>query len=82
MNEDIDVRCSVCREQKNTLYPRNSRILVGIKLILCAGCMRERYEPRHIVILGLRSGVIEASKYLESKKYLGNDISAKEVFCD
>lgn len=71
--------CSSCGKPRNELTPKKSTLLPFIELFLCNQCVREKKEPRYVVILaGRQNGLAAISDYLKNHRYEGEVITAKE----
>jgi hypothetical protein len=72
--------CTICRKQRHELTPKQSELMPQMKLLLCNSCMTSRYEPRHVIIIVGRSmGYEEVKDYIERRRYLGEEITAREL---
>lgn len=68
-----------CQHPKQGLRRRKSK-LIGIDLYLCGACYENKYEPRYAIILAARSnGVDYVSEWIKSKRYLGDEITVREL---
>lgn len=71
--------CSSCGKQRNELTTKRSALLPFIELFLCSQCLKEKKEPRYIVILaGRQNGLSAVSDHLKNHRYSGETITAKE----
>jgi len=72
--------CTVCQGVKHTLRPRKSKLLPNTTLLLCNGCFEGRKEPRFAIILaGRKNGIDSVSDYIRNHRYVGKDITAREL---
>lgn len=74
------VLCSCC--QRQTLKPRirKSKLLPGTPLFLCGECADSKREPRGLIILvGRRDGFDAVAEYIKNDRYVGKQITAKEM---
>jgi hypothetical protein len=73
--------CNSCDQPKANLECKKSKIS-GMNLFLCATCIKEGYEPRHILIIGYYSGGVireKATEFIKKGLYLGAPITLVEV---
>lgn len=75
MNELV---CDSCGKQRNTLTSKTSEIMGTMNFNFCTDCLNGEYEPRWLIILMGRSGK-DVSKWLDNKKYEGEDISVEDL---
>lgn len=74
------LNCSICKQPKNELTPRKSKLLPDADLLVCKSCIANQYEPRHlVVIVGRSRGHSEVKKYIDKKLYPGDEITAAEL---
>lgn len=74
------LNCSICKQPKNELTPKKSKLLPNVDLLVCKSCVTLGYEPRHLVIIvGRSSGTEAVKKYIDKKLYPGDDITASEL---
>lgn len=74
-----DMPCSSCQRFKAQLRPRRSKLL-DTMLYLCTECFEKKREPRFAIILaGRRDGVDSISEYIKNKRYVGKDITLREL---
>jgi len=72
--------CQSCDKQKNELHVRKSRLIPGIRLILCQSCIDNKFEPRWIIILhGRQRGAYSVEEYITRHRYVGTEIKAIEL---
>jgi len=75
--------CSSCRKVKHQLNVRKSRLLPDIGLYLCDTCVKERLEPRWIIIMVGRDpdqGLAAIKDYVgKTPRYLGDPIMVSEL---
>jgi NAD-dependent SIR2 family protein deacetylase len=72
--------CSSCKKQKKDIHLHTSRLIKSMKLYYCNKCELEKLEPRFVIILAGRSqGMGVISDYLKRHRYLGDEITAKEL---
>ena len=75
-----EMLCHICDKQKDKLIPKDSALLPGNRLFVCATCNRSGYEPRWIIIMaGRQFGRDTVWDYIDKRKYLGDEISAKDL---
>lgn len=74
------ILCYSCNKSKNKLNAKKSALL-PINLLMCETCISSRLEPRWVIILAGRSNGPEyVREFVLKKRYLGNEISASELF--
>lgn len=74
------MRCSCCDKQKNELQTRKSKLMKSMMLHLCNDCAKAKREPRALIIIyGRRFGAESVSEYIRNHRYVGAEISAKEL---
>lgn len=72
--------CTSCGKNRAELHSRQSRLMPGVTLLLCNACLEKKYEPRFIVILyGRVNGMPAISDYIANRKYVGAEITAREL---
>lgn len=75
-----NLRCTVCRKQKNELKPRKSKLIDGMQMFLCNDCFNAKREPRYaVVLIGRRDGLDAVKDYLVSHRYVGDEILASDL---
>lgn len=72
------MKCTCCKKQKFELKKKSSKLLPQTTIYVCKECLANKYEPRGFVVIAGRSGV-DISSYLKPKRYLGEEIAAKEL---
>lgn len=76
----MKIICYSCRSNKNRISAVNSKVLNGIKLLMCSTCIDKSLEPRWAIVISARHGGSEKIKdYVLNKKYIGDDIVASEL---
>lgn len=76
----MKIICYSCRSNKNKITATNSKLLDGIKLLMCSACIDKRFEPRWAIVISARHGGSEKIKdYVLNKRYIGEDIVASEL---
>lgn len=74
------ILCYSCSKSKNKLNAKKSSLL-PINLLMCETCITAKLEPRWVIILAGRSNGPEYVRdFVLKKRYLGNEISASELF--
>lgn len=72
--------CSVCKQNRNEIHPKKSRLMADAKLYLCNECLKEKREPRYLVVLhGRSNGIDSISDYIKNKRYVGAEILLSEL---
>lgn len=73
--------CSGCGKQKDTLHRINSRLIQGMKIVVCTTCESNKIEPRYIVILAYNQYPQSEAvlKAIKEQRYYGDPIALKEV---
>lgn len=72
--------CSTCKENKNELHPKKSKIAAGMVLLQCNDCIKEKREPRYLIIIyGRKSGFDYVSDFIKYRRYVGAEILASEL---
>ncbi len=72
--------CQSCKQHRQTLKVRNSRLIPKTKFNLCDGCINRKFEPRWAVVISARSfGWASVSEYIDKHLYVGEEITLKEV---
>lgn len=72
--------CASCRKQKYEVHPHKSSLITQIDLLMCRTCIRKGFEPRYIIVLAARSGMLrEASHFIVNDLYIGDRIDAKAI---
>lgn len=72
--------CDCCGEPKNECIPHDSKLLPGTVFIMCRSCISSGFEPRWAIIVAGRSyGHERVRKTILSHRYLGEDITYKEI---
>lgn len=81
MTTNREAVCSSCRQPKFRLTPKKSRLKPEMMLLLCETCIKNRFEPRGIVMLVGREYGPEAIKdYIRPKRYLGEPILVEDLY--
>lgn len=71
--------CSACGKNKNELTPQKSRLATATTLYLCGDCIKDKREPRYLIILhGRANGFESVADYIKRHRYVGKEISAHE----
>ena len=74
------VLCYSCNKSKNKLNVKRST-LFPINLLMCETCISSKFEPRWAIILsGRQNGPDSVREIILKKRYVGNEISASELF--
>ena len=74
------VLCYSCNKSKNKLNVKRST-LFPINLLMCETCINSKFEPRWAIILsGRQNGPDSVRELILKKRYVGNEISASELF--
>lgn len=75
------MRCASCNELKANLTHRESLAIKGVRYMTCDSCIEKNLEPRHILILAMKSGhgIDIAGKIIEERRYIGPELVASEV---
>jgi len=74
-----NVVCSSCRQPRNELKKRKSK-LISAPILLCNVCIDKRREPRYAIILAARSNGVDTVRwYLKNHAYCGDEITASEL---
>ena len=72
--------CASCRNQKHHLTMRKSRLKPDTALLLCDTCIKNRLEPRWIVMMIGRSEGFDAIKdYIRPQRYIGEPILLEDM---
>lgn len=72
--------CSSCNEQRAELHPKNSKLIKGIKLVLCNECIKAKREPRWLIILCARTnGPLSVVDWVTNRRYVGKEITGAEL---
>lgn len=76
-----ELLCQSCGEQKLNLQRIKSSLINSMELTMCKSCIDNKYEPRYIVILAVRSvGLSEAvNKIIKERRYVGEVIAATDI---
>lgn len=73
------MECTSCRKQKHELHHKKSR-LTGQPLILCNSCIKDKMEPRYLIILHARANGAESVRdYIKFRRYHGAEITGMEL---
>jgi hypothetical protein len=76
----MKIICYSCTSSKSKINAVDSRLLNGIKLLMCSTCIDKNYEPRWAIVISARHGGSEKIKdYVLNKRYIGEDIVASEL---
>jgi len=79
MNKN-ELLCTVCKQQKNKLHARKSRLWPAVDLFLCGDCNDAKREPRFVIILAGRTNGIDSIKdYINKHRYVGKPIEVSEL---
>lgn len=72
--------CTVCKQNRNEVHPKKSKLMPGADLLLCNECLKNKREPRPFVVLyGRANGVDSISDYIKNRRYVGKDILVHEL---
>jgi len=76
-----ELLCQSCGEQKMSLQRIKSSLIKDMELTMCATCIENKYEPRFIVILSVRSYGMNDSikKVINDRRYIGEIIAASDI---
>lgn len=76
-----ELLCQSCEKQKMTLRKVRSALIKSMEILLCAGCIDKKYEPRYLVILSARSNGFSDNvrRIINDRRYLGEEISASDI---
>lgn len=73
--------CSSCRKPKYQLKAKASRLKPDTMLYLCETCLKQRLEPRWIVMMVGRDQGFDAIKdYIKPQRYLGEPILLEDMY--
>ena len=76
-----DSICASCRQPKYRLTPKKSKLKPDQVLLLCETCIKQRLEPRWIVVMVGRDKGAEAVKdFVRPKRYLGEPILLEDLY--
>lgn len=74
------ILCNSCNKPKNKLNVKRSSLL-SMNLLMCETCITSKFEPRWLIIIAGRQDGAEAVRdFILKKRYVGEDISASELF--
>lgn len=74
------ILCNSCNKTKHKLNVKKSSLL-SINLLMCETCITSKFEPRWLIIIAGRQDGAEAVRdFILKKRYIGEDISASELF--
>ena len=72
--------CTSCKKPKAQLKQKKSKALSGVPMYLCQDCIDNKREPREFIILaGREHGIEYISYWIKPKRYLGADITIREL---
>jgi hypothetical protein len=72
--------CSSCKKQKHSVEPKRSGLLPSANLFMCPSCIEQKFEPRHVIVLvGREKGVDAIREYVVKRRYVGEEITAREL---
>lgn len=72
--------CSTCKQSKNELHPKKSKVAAGMTLLQCRECIDNKREPRYLIILyGRKEGFNHVSDFIKYRRYVGEEILASEL---
>lgn len=75
-----DVVCASCRNHKFKLTAKKSRLKTDQVLLLCDTCIKQKFEPRWIVMMVGRSEGFDAIKdYIKPQRYIGDPIMLEDM---
>lgn len=74
------MRCSSCDKIRADLQPKKSRLITDMNLYMCAECIKGKMEPRFCIVLyGRQNGPMSVAEYITGRRYVGQDILAREI---
>lgn len=72
--------CSSCSKQRADIHTKKSKLIPGMTLFLCEECVKEKREPRFVIVLAARQqGWAVVKDHIKSKRYVGEDILGREI---
>lgn len=72
--------CTSCNKHKAALKQKKSKALPGVPMYLCQDCLTNKREPRGFLVLaGRQYGIDHLSYWIKPKRYLGDDITLREL---
>lgn len=75
-----DAVCASCRQPKFKLTPKKSRLKPDMVLLLCETCIKQKFEPRGLVLLiGREKGTAAVADWIRPKRYVGAPILAEDL---
>lgn len=75
-----DVKCTSCGKQRFELKQISSKLLPGMKFLMCNDCIAKGWEPRWAVVMaGQQFGNQAVRGFVSKKKYSGEVIKLEEV---
>lgn len=75
-----DVKCTSCGKQRFELKEVSSKLLPGMKFLMCNDCIAKGWEPRWaIVMAGQQYGTKSVRQHVVNHKYHGEKITLEEV---
>lgn len=78
---DRELTCHSCGEPKFSLESRKSQV-TGMEILICQTCIRNGFEPKHFLIIGLQGTPAMAkrsAKLIEERKYFGDLMLAEDI---
>lgn len=80
LNTKNDMPCTACQKPKHQLKVRKSKVMPNLQLFLCSECIDNRREPRWALIMaGRENGIDTIAEYIRNRRYVGKDITLREL---
>jgi len=80
MSDVAGMVCTSCGKPKNQLKQKRSKALPGVPMYICQDCIDNKREPRGFIVLaGREQGLDHVSYWIKPKRYVGEDITAREL---
>lgn len=76
------VSCFVCGKQKapGQIHRGQSKLIKTESFLICNTCDAEKKEPRaYIIIVARTRGFEKVKDYINNRRYVGDEITAKEI---
>ncbi len=72
--------CASCGKQRFELAQVSSRLLPGMKFLMCNNCQDQGFEPRWAVVMaGQQFGSDVVKQHVLNHRYIGDKITLEEV---
>lgn len=75
-----DVKCTSCGQQRFELKEVQSKLLSGVRFLMCNDCISKGWEPRWAIVMASQQfGNQKVRLHVSNHRYAGDKITLEEV---